>query len=79
MTGYVATGRITRVHPRFVGGSAGSGRATAEATSVGVAEGRPAWVADTRTLDQRLADGWARAREEWAQATFFLFDPNSWR
>ncbi len=32
-----------------------------------------------RPLDERLAAWFADLRKTWAQATFFLFDPESWR
>ena len=77
MAGYVATERITRARPRFVG------------TGLGVAAREPIgdatdWqsdrsYADDRPLDRRIQDALSELREEWSQATFFLFDPNSWR
>lgn len=49
----------------------------------------PAFVADLGFEDPfaglpdepgpTLAARWERGRELWAQTTFFLFDPNSWR
>jgi hypothetical protein len=77
MAGYAATGRIARAHPRFAG--AGAGWTSLDMT-VGVpddaVDGHPS---DTAPLDKRIVEWWSEAREEWAQATFFLFDPNSWR
>ena len=32
-----------------------------------------------RPLDVVLAERWVILRESWAQTTFFLFDPESWR
>ena len=78
MAGYAATERITRARPRFVGTGVGSDDAT------GPDRGR-------RTSPRRASEStcvrWTsvsssacpRSREAWAQATFFLFDPNSWR
>jgi hypothetical protein len=77
MAAYVATERIVRARPRFVGSALGwSGR---DAVTVGTE-----WVARTvptedRPLDGRLRDALDQFREGWAQTTFFLFDPNSWR
>jgi hypothetical protein len=90
MTGYVATGRITQAHPRFVGsgpGSSagsgpGSGRTAADvipAPSFADPDPDGATVGRSRPLDQRLVERWAQLRDAWAQCTFFLFDPNSWR
>jgi hypothetical protein len=32
-----------------------------------------------RPIAAMVAERWARIREAWAQTTFFLFDPDSWR
>jgi hypothetical protein len=32
-----------------------------------------------RPIDVILAERWEAIRERWAQTTFFLFDPDSWR
>jgi hypothetical protein len=32
-----------------------------------------------RPIEEVLAERWAMIRESWAQTTFFLFDPESWR
>jgi hypothetical protein len=77
MAAYVATERIIRARPRFVGTDLGwSGR---DALTEGAE-----WVAGTEPIDARPPDQWiqdalADLREAWAQTTFFLFDPNSWR
>ncbi len=77
MAGYVATERITRARPRFVG--TGLGWAAREPTSV-ASDWQPIRSpADDRPLDRRIQDALSELREEWSQATFFLFDPNSWR
>jgi hypothetical protein len=77
MAGYAATERITRARPRFVG--TGLGRTKEGAVIEGAAGPRDAHQRDMRPLDERLVERWSEMREEWAQATFFLFDPNSWR
>jgi hypothetical protein len=77
MAGYAATGRIVRAHPRFVGSA--DRRATRAAIADLARQSRADRTADPRPLDIRFLDWWSDAREEWAQATFFLFDPESWR
>ena len=78
MIGYVATGRITQAHPRFVG--SGSSRPALDVTAAqSLADPDSDAVPHSRPLDERLAERWAQIRDEWAQVTFFLFDPNSWR
>jgi hypothetical protein len=77
MAGYAATERITRARPRFVGMA--TGRTMDGALATGVARPRDERPVDPRPLDERLVERWSEIREEWAQATFFLFDPNSWR
>ena len=77
MAGYTATGRIVRAHPRFVGPGAGLGTRRAGSGVVGQV-GLPRQL-DPRPIDEQLLDWWSEAREQWAQATFFLFDTNSWR
>ena len=77
MAGYVATARITRARPRFVGTGLGLAAREPVAADAGwPAERRPI---DPRPLDRRILEAWSEFREEWSQATFFLFDPNSWR
>lgn len=85
MAGYAATARIGRVRtvvrtapgtprredPRSVPRRPG---ATPRDDAPAVAEelvGRP--------LDAVLRERWERVRDGWSQATFFLFDPDSWR
>ena len=77
MAGYVATERITRSRPRFVG--TGVGAATREAWPEAAAWLRERHPIDPRPLDRRIEDAWSEFREAWSQTTFFLFDPNSWR
>ncbi len=77
MAGYAATERITRARPRFVGtGTIWATDGPPEGEVAGPREARPI---DPRPLDQRVAERWSEMRDEWSQATFFLFDPNSWR
>ena len=77
MAGYVATERIARARPRFVG--TGVGWAVREPISVAMDWLPDRSTADDRPLDRRIQDALSELREEWSQATFFLFDPNSWR
>ena len=79
MAGYAATGRILSAHPRFVGSTVGwvapLDRSDAATTSDRIEDDGPY----APPLDVRLIERWAQARQELAQVTFFLFDPNSWR
>ena len=71
MANYVVTARIGPVRPRLASRD----------------DPRPA--SRNRTLDearieaidlpQPASERWARLRELWAQTTFYLFDPESWR
>ena len=77
MAGYAVNTRIERVTPRLArrveaGVASGLGPRDADrgATPIDLA-GRP--------FEAILADRWDAIRERWAQATFFLFDPDSWR
>ena len=78
MAGYAVNTRIEQVTPRLARrvheGVAGPSRAAREPdrgiTAIDTA-GRP--------LETILAERWDAIRERWAQATFFLFDPDSWR
>jgi hypothetical protein len=76
MSGYAASARIVRASPRIV--ERDPGRA-------GIAAGRPAPVVDVQ-IDEpgaspavSIAERWERFRERWAQLTFYLTDPESWR
>ena len=80
MAGYSASVRLQGATPRFAG--IGGRRATrvVEPRVRTEAPGDP----DRGELagnseDERVADWLVSARETWAQTTFFLFDPNSWR
>ena len=76
MSGYAATGRISRAKPRFVGTGRGWDTDALVGSTLDIAAGP---VHDPRPMRERLTERWWQAREEWGQATFFLFDPNSWR
>lgn len=76
MAGYAATARITRARPRFVGSDVRASSLDRDAHARLRDRQQPI---DPRPLDRRLQDTWSELREEWSQATFFLFDPNSWR
>ncbi len=80
MAGYSASVRLHGATPRFA--NAGGERATrvVEHRVSTEAPGDP----DRGELpgnpeDGPVADWLVSARETWAQTTFFLFDPNSWR
>jgi len=77
MAAYAATARIHDVRPR-------------RSEPLHIADLTP-WTsaklvieADTielagRSFDDRVRDLWTNASANWAQTTFFLFDPESWR
>ena len=79
MNGYAASARVIRVQPRLIDRRRWM-------------DGAPAWVAlETVVVEDvgaaaggaepavSLAERWERFRDRWAQLTFFLTDPNSWR
>jgi len=76
MAAYAVSARVDRVEPRLArwAGPTRSDGVTREPTpepeSVDLV-GRP--------LGAIVAERWVRIREAWAQTTFFLFDPDSWR
>ncbi|MGH2478026.1 MAG: hypothetical protein ACRDIL_22495 [Candidatus Limnocylindrales bacterium] len=74
MAGYVVMTRIDRVDPQFTvhadEPSIDTDPPDAGASPIDVVES--IW-------DDRLAERLMVMRERWAQATFFLFDPDSWR
>ena len=83
MGGYSANARLHGGVPRFVGGG-GGGDTSPEAPVLDASENgaaaNHAWTELVgRSFDARLAAWLADLRESWAQATFFLFDPESWR
>ena len=93
MSSYAASARLEGGALRLVGGGAigsvgaiGSAGATARVAiaaawaavePVGANHDRVELVG--RPLDERLAAWWADRGEAWSQATFYLFDPESWR
>jgi hypothetical protein len=80
MSGYAAAARIRRVSPRFIGADPVDLRSEALDTSAG-----PVAVIVTSPDDviapppAPLGERLEAARERWAQLTFYLTDPNSWR
>lgn len=78
MATYAVIARIDRVDPHL----AGWARVPAPAGDWSVAEPmEPPEAVDLvgRPAAPTLAEHWERIRETWAQTTFFLFDPESWR
>lgn len=78
MDGYVVHTRIERVTPHL------ARRGARGATSAGRGPRDPAGGAAPidlagRPIETILAEHWEAIRERWAQATFYLFDPDSWR
>jgi hypothetical protein len=71
MAGYAASARIERVQPRLA------------------QHDGPIHVTDDHAIDDPGPEAidltrptwerWERFRESWAQTTFYLFDPESWR
>ena len=75
MSGYAASGRIGSVAPRARTDRRCAARANAAdqpnvAVTVDLVGGPP---------DRPGSERMAALRERWVQATFFLFDANSWR
>lgn len=85
MAGYVASARLQGGVPHFVGGggmTAWSGDHLHDLAPVSADDHM--WAPDPvdlvgRPLDQVFGDWLASLGESWAQLTFFLFDPESWR
>ena len=77
MAGYVATERISRARPRLAGSRAASSTWRSVAVEA-TWSARPS-TAGALPVDDRVKKAWSTFREEWADATFFLFDPESWR
>ena len=79
MNGYAASARVIRVQPRLID----HGRWTDGAPASVAAES--AVVEDVDVVAEgggpaiSLAERCDRFRDRWAQLTFFLTDPNSWR
>jgi hypothetical protein len=86
MAGYAASERIERASPQFVGlGSSIGGSLQAGAGPASTRVVMAAFDADvvdrasSATIGARLASRLSDLHETWAQMTFFLFDPESWR
>ena len=84
MAGYVASGRLQGAVPRFACASPGRGDAASSFPSGAPATGCESIVADRvelvgRPIDEAIGDWLASVGESWAQLTFYLFDPESWR
>lgn len=80
MSGYAASARLQGGSTRFVAVAADRRPITHEPVAPspeGADRGRaePA----RRPAIERLASRWDDLREAWAQTTFYLFDPESWR
>jgi hypothetical protein len=76
MAAYAVTARIERVHPR-VARWTGAGQPDRAAEDP-ILEPEAIDLVG-RPLAAIVAERWARIREAWAQTTFYLFDPDSWR
>jgi hypothetical protein len=84
MSGYAANARLQGGSPRFV---AAGGSRSGETFGGRRVAALPRSEIDERILvelvgqplGERLASRWADLREAWAQTTFYLFDPESWR
>ena len=85
MSGYVASARINRVNPRIARGPGHLGREVVAAQSwagpmsveeLTVIGGGPA---SGMTAGRRLRCRAAAVRDRWAQLTFYVLDPESWR
>lgn len=76
MVGYAVTSRIPAAAPRARWGRAPG---TAAAPCPGATMEMTPTELIGRPLEQVLAERMAALRTRFAQTTFFLFDPNSWR
>lgn len=78
MSGYVASARIVSATPRTVrreGGASVADSPTGEAVPVLIDGDGSGTVGSAFALGERVG----RLRDRWAQLTFFLTDPDSWR
>ena len=75
MAGYAVTARIERTGVRLASAS----RPAPAAIDPERDEDQETVDLVGRPLDVVLAERWVIFRESWAQTTFFLFDPESWR
>ena len=76
MAAYAVTARVERVRPR-VARWTGASQPDHEAGDP-IPGPEPVELVG-RPLAAIFAERWTRIREAWAQTTFFLFDPDSWR
>jgi hypothetical protein len=78
MSGYVAQARIVRAAPRLVRSGLDAARSGGvPRPGPGLAEIEADGAGDQ--LGSSLAERWHDVHERWAQLTYFLFDPDSWR
>ena len=78
MSGYAASARIVRVSPRLIEHEPASPAADWRPSEAGpvVVDGGAVVGPAARTT---FAERFDRFRDRWAQLTFFVTDPNSWR
>jgi hypothetical protein len=74
MSAYVATARIRPVAPRLV-----IGRAVDSDLGVRTVAPDPDELVTEVDVQDPFVERVTAARERWAQLTFYLFDPESWR
>ncbi len=76
MPAYAVTMRIQPVRPHRAEPSRAYGELASASDRHPTAE-----VVDLvgTSIDERVAGWWSAVAETWAQTTFFLFDPESWR
>jgi len=77
VAGYEASARIRTAGPRFAG--AGRRPASFEPWPGPIHPENERVELVGRPIDERLAAWWADLRGTCVEATFFLFDPESWR
>ena len=77
MSGFVASGRIASVSPRFAR-PASEGRNGERVTLAASSSDRGSELVEVRVADP-MGDRWAAIRDRWTELTFYLFDPQSWR
>ncbi len=77
MAGYAATVRIERASVRRR--AASPTRLVTQPVPTPIDEREAEWAPDTPSLLADLRDRLGSLAEAWAQTTFYLTDPNSWR
>jgi hypothetical protein len=75
MAAYVAMAHIVSARPHRPGTLVAD---AVERPLAGI-DAQLAELDDGPALDDRLAERWSYIRDRWAQTTFYLFDPESWR